>query len=70
MEHLIPNFSNNILLTYSSENSSSKLAAIKSDGYDEVFSSVLLDAIANWKVKRFSSTATSAPSACSTYANA
>ena len=56
-----------MLCTYSSENSSSELAVIKSAGYDEVFSSVLLDAIANWKVKRFSSIATSAPPACLTY---
>ena len=56
-----------MLCTYSSENSSSELAVIKSAGYDEVFSSVLLDAIANWKVKRFSSIATSAPPASLTY---
>ena len=59
---------NKYFKTYSTENPSSELAVIKSAGYDEVFSSVLLDAIANWKVKRLSSAATSAPSACSTYA--
>ena len=58
-----------MLCTYSSENSSSKLAVIKSAGYDEVFSSVLLDAIANWKAIRLSSVATSALSACATYAH-
>ena len=58
-----------MLCTYSSENSSSELAVIKSAGYDEVFSSVLLDAIANWKAIRLSSVATSALSACETYAH-
>ena len=56
-----------MLYTYSSENSSSELAVIKSAGYDEVFSSALLDAIANWNAIRLSSAATSASSACETY---
>ena len=56
-----------MLYTYSSENSSSELAVIKSAGYDEVFLSALLDVIANWKAIRLSSVTTSALPACSTY---